>query len=34
MWVQSAVVSLALLSGASAAAIDAPFSNYQAKINA
>ncbi|ERS95245.1 hypothetical protein HMPREF1624_08457 [Sporothrix schenckii ATCC 58251] len=33
MWM-SFVISLALLSGARAAAVDAPFSNYQAKINA
>lgn len=35
MWmIQSTVVSLALLSGAVAVAVDAPFSNYQTKINA
>lgn len=34
MWMQTVAVSLALLSGARAAAIDAPFSNYQSKISA
>ena len=34
MWTQSVVVSLVLLSGAGAVAVDAPFSNYQTKINA